>query len=75
MKAATIVILILFPLIALAETVSETKDLVLSAGEIDTLVVNCGAGSFHLRGADDQVCPGQCAVNTEKTRATSDIPE
>jgi hypothetical protein len=34
MKAATIVILILFPLIALAETVRETKDLALSAGEI-----------------------------------------
>jgi hypothetical protein len=35
MKAATIVILILFPLIALAETVRETKDLALSAGEIN----------------------------------------
>jgi hypothetical protein len=55
MKAATIVILILLPMIALAETVRETKNLALSAGEIDTLVINCGAGSFHLRGADDRM--------------------
>jgi DUF4097 and DUF4098 domain-containing protein YvlB len=55
MKTATIVILILLPVIALAGTVRETTDLALSVSEIDTLVVNCGAGSFNLRGTEDRM--------------------
>lgn len=55
MKAATIVILIFWPLVALAGTIRETNNLVLSAEGIDTLAVNCGAGSFNLRGTEERM--------------------
>jgi hypothetical protein len=51
MKSATIFIFILLPVFAPAGTMTETKNLALSSEGIDTLVVNCGAGSFNIRGA------------------------
>ena len=51
MKSATFLILILLPALAWAETMTDTKDLALPADGIDTLVINCGAGSLNLRGA------------------------
>jgi hypothetical protein len=50
MKAAAIFFLILLPALAFAGTMNETKNLALSADGIDTLVINCGAGSFNLSG-------------------------
>jgi hypothetical protein len=54
MKSAAIFIFVLLPVFALAATMTETKKLSLSAGGIDTLEVNCGAGSFSIRGASGQ---------------------
>jgi hypothetical protein len=53
MKVAAILILLFFPVVGLAETIRETRELALSADGVDTLVINCGAGSFHLRGVTD----------------------
>lgn len=55
MKAAPIFILIFLPVVALAGTIRETRNLALSAEGVDTLVVSCGAGSFHLRGDEDGI--------------------
>jgi len=55
MKAAAIFILFFLPVVVLAGTIRETRELALSAEGVDTLVVNCGAGSFHLRGTDDRM--------------------
>jgi DUF4097 and DUF4098 domain-containing protein YvlB len=55
MKAAAVFILIFLPVVVLAETIRETRGLALPADGVDTLVVNCGAGSFLLRGADDRM--------------------
>ena len=55
MKATTFFILIFLPVLVLAETIRETRELTLSADGVDTLVINCGAGSFHLRGSDDRM--------------------
>jgi DUF4097 and DUF4098 domain-containing protein YvlB len=54
MKAAAIFTLIFIPAVALTATIQETRQLSLPAEGVDTLVVNCGAGSFNLRGADDR---------------------
>jgi DUF4097 and DUF4098 domain-containing protein YvlB len=51
MKSAAIFFLFLLPAWAWADTMTETKNLALSSEGIDTLVVNCGAGSFNIRGA------------------------
>jgi hypothetical protein len=54
MKAAPIFILIFLPVVVLAGTMRDARELTLSAEDVDTLVVNCGAGSFELRGAEDR---------------------
>ena len=54
MKSATIFLFILLPVFALAATMTETRELSLSADGIDTLEVNCGAGSFNIQGASGQ---------------------
>jgi hypothetical protein len=51
MKSAAIFFLIFLPALTWAGTITETKTLSLSAGGIDTLEVNCGAGSFKIQGA------------------------
>jgi hypothetical protein len=53
MKAAAILILFFIPVMVLAGTIQETRELALPADGVDTLVINCGAGSFHLRGVTD----------------------
>lgn len=63
MKSAAIFFLILLPALAWAGTMTETKNLALSAEGIDTLVVNCGAGSFDIRGASGR----------EKIKITAEI--
>ncbi len=50
MKYAAILILIFLPVLALGGTMSETRDFAMPAEGIDTLVINCGAGSLDLRG-------------------------
>lgn len=52
MKYSTILILILLPVLAFAGTRLETRELQLSAGEIDTLRIQCGAGRLLLKGID-----------------------
>ena len=50
MKSARILFLILLPALAWGAMMTESKDLVLSAAGIDTLVIHCGAGSLKLQG-------------------------
>ena len=54
MRYAAILIFIFLPMLAFGGTMSETRDLSMPAEGIDTLVINCGAGSLNLRG----VSPG-----------------
>ncbi|UCE54865.1 MAG: hypothetical protein JSV31_05325 [Desulfobacterales bacterium] len=54
MKFASIFVLILLPVLVIAATIRETKELVLSADGLDTFVANCGAGSLNLHGAVDR---------------------
>jgi len=63
MKSATIFIFIFLPVFAWAGTMTETKNLALSVEGIDTLEVNCGAGSFNIRGASGR----------EKIKITAEI--
>ena len=39
-----------FTMMAFGGTMSETRDLSMPAEGIDTLIINCGAGSLNLRG-------------------------
>lgn len=50
MRSAAIFILIFMPLLAFGGTMSETRNFGLAAHGIETLVINCGAGSLKLRG-------------------------
>jgi hypothetical protein len=50
MKYTAIFIFILMPVLAFGETMTETRSLGLAADGIDSLVINCGAGSLKLSG-------------------------
>ena len=50
MKYSSLFILILLPALAFAAAGQETRDLEMSAAEIDTLRIQCGAGHLILRG-------------------------
>ena len=50
MKYAAILIFIFLPVLAFGGTMSATRDFSMPAEGIDTLVINCGAGSLKLRG-------------------------
>ena len=50
MKLAAILFLIFLPLPAFGGTLSETRDFSVPAEGIDTLIINCGAGSLNLHG-------------------------
>ena len=52
MKYTTVLILLFFPIFALAETIQEKKYIDISARGINILVVNCGAGSLDLKGVE-----------------------
>ena len=62
MKSAAFCILVLLPVFAVAASMTETKELSLSADGIDTLMVNCGAGSFNIQGASGQ---GKIKISAE----------
>ncbi|UCH22191.1 MAG: DUF4097 family beta strand repeat protein [Deltaproteobacteria bacterium] len=63
MKCPTVLILVFLPVLALAGTVRETKDINLSAKDINMLVVNCGAGLLDLKGIE----------GLEKVKVTAEI--
>ena len=50
MKYAAILIFIFLPVLAFGGTMSATRDFSMPAEGVDTLVINCGAGSLKLRG-------------------------
>ena len=50
MKLAAMLILIFLPVLAFGGTMAETRNLELTADGIDTLLIDCGAGSLDLRG-------------------------
>jgi DUF4097 and DUF4098 domain-containing protein YvlB len=54
MKYAAILVLMLLPLLALAEPYREMKEMTLPAEGINAIVIDCGAGSLNLRGAANQ---------------------
>jgi len=63
MKYATVLILILLPVLALGETVTETKQLELSSAGIEVLTIRSGAGFLHV----------QSAAASEKINIKADI--
>lgn len=63
MKCSTILVLILLPALAFAAAGQETRELELSAVEIKTIRIQCGAGFLILRGIE----------GTEKIEVDADI--
>jgi len=53
MRRAIVILFILLPALALAETVHQTEHIELSAEGIDRLEIICGAGSFDLNSVAD----------------------
>jgi DUF4097 and DUF4098 domain-containing protein YvlB len=50
MRYSAILIFILLPVLAFGGTMTETRNLELASDGIETLVINCGAGSLKLKG-------------------------
>jgi len=52
MKYAVVLISILLPMVAFAETVTQTKQLELSSAGIEVLTIRCGAGFLNIQSSD-----------------------